>query len=375
MTKPQYTIQAVAKLATAMFLCGLLCFNISTNAIAQKMKTPDFAYPKTVEKNASANLNRAVASGDWSAAVEAAIQSVVASNLVSKENATTGIAKIDSVAALAPSEWKPAFLLIKADIYNSIYNSIQWQANSRQIPTDSVPSNPYEWSRDIFALKILDICKDVIDSKEPTNLSLKEWSKFIENTSDAFAFGMTVEEFLCQRSFDLLNTYADATKDVIPFFTNQAEPITPGQKCAALRDVAINQLIDSAASGKRMMILAKALSDQANALPYSLRMKAFLEAYDRLKGSEGEQMILGNLREYISIDPMPGEESVFPYSAQEYVALLKASVADYPKGMYVNNLKNIINSLSQPTATISYQDQYLTSSDISMSMTLKNCNE
>ncbi len=375
MTKHQYSIQAVAKLVAAVFFCGVLCFNFSTNALAQKMKNPDFAYPKTVEKNASSNLKRAVANGDWESAVEAVIQSVIASNLVSKENATAGIAKIDSVAALAPTDWKPAFLLIKADIYNSIYNTIQWQANSRKLPTDSVPTNPYEWSRDIFALEILDICKDVLDSKVPAALSLKDWSKFIENTTDAYAYGMTVEEFLCRRSFELLNTYADATKDVIPFFTNQAEPITPGQKCAALRDVAVNRLIESAASGKSMMILAKALSDQAYALPYSLRMKAFLSAYNRVKDSEGEQMILANLRDYVSEEPVVGEESAFPYSTKEYIEMLRASVAKFPKGMYANKLRNIINDYTRPFASISYQSQYLSSSNISMDVTLSNCND
>lgn len=375
MSKPQYSIQAVAKLVTAMFLCGLLFFKFSTNASAQKMKYPDFAYPKTVEKNASANLERAVAHGDWASAVEAIIQSVTASNLVSKENATAGIAKIDSVAALAPSDWKPALLLVKADIYNSIYNSIQWEANSRKIPTEDAPADPYEWSRDIFALKILDICKNILDAKEPANLKLKDWNKLIENSSDAFAYGMTVEEFLCERCFELLNTYADATKDVIPFFTNQSEPVTPGQKCTALRDVAINRLIDSASSGKRMTILAQALSDQANTLPYSLRMKAFLAAYDRVKDSEGEQIILANLRDYVSENPIQGEKSAFPYSTKEYIEMLRTSVSKFPKGLYANNLKNIINDLTLPSANISYRSQYLSSSDISMDMTLTNCND
>lgn len=370
------SLRAVAKLATVVFLGAVLSFDASSKKnSANVMKTPDFAYPKTVEKNASANLERAVAHGDWSSAVEAVIQSVIASNLVSKDNATAWIAKIDSVAAIAPSEWKPAFMIVKADIYNSIYNSIQWEANSRKIPTDSVPATPYEWSRDIFAVKILDICKEVLDTKMPVDLSLKEWSKFLENTTDAYANGMTVEEFVCQRSFELLNTYADATKDVIPFFTNQAEPITPGQKCAALRNVAINRLIDSAASGKRMLILAQALSDQTNTLPYSLRMKAFLAAYERVKDSEGEQLILSNLRDYISELPSSGEESAFPYSTKEYIEMLHTSVAKFPKGMYANNLRNIINDLTLPSANISYRSQYLSSSDISMDVTLTNCND
>ncbi len=381
MTKNLFSLRTVALMATVVLFCGVGASHAyaktvksSKSAKTSKMSSPDFAYPKTVEKNASAALEKAIAQGDWPEAVVSTIQMVTAENLVSRNNAVKGIAKIDSMASLAPSSWRPAFKLIEADIYNSIYNSIQWKANSRKIPTESIPENPYEWSRDIFALKIHDICTEIVDSDIHDEASLKDWNKFIENTSDAYANGMTINEFLNQRCFSLLNTYADASKDIIPFFPTKSAPVTPAQKCASLRDKAIESLIESAASGKKMMILAKALTDQANTLPTSLRMKAFLSAYDRVKSSEGEQMILAEFRDYI-IDQIPGIKSAFPYSTKEYVELLHNSVAKFPKGMYANNLRNIINDLTEPSANIKYQSQYLSSDNIAMDVKLSNCND
>ncbi|MDE6637130.1 MAG: hypothetical protein K2K32_02700, partial [Muribaculaceae bacterium] len=97
--------------------------------------------------------------------------------------------------------------------------------------------------------------------------------------------------------------------------------------------------------------------------------------YDRVKGTEGEQLILSNLREYVNEDPLPGIESTFPYSKKEYVGLLRKSVDQFPKGMYANNLKNIINEITRPYAEIKYLNQYLSSSSIYMDVTMSNCNE
>lgn len=377
-----YTFRTVALSATVVLFGGLNIYASSAKTVRNpklsrqtQMKGPDFAYPQTVVKNSSAALETAVAHGDWPAAIEATIQMVTADNLVSHDNAVKGIARIDSVASISPMPWRTAFQLIKADIYSSIYGSIRWKADSRRLDVDSVPADPYEWSRDIFAEKVYSLCGEILDASANNALSLKDWSKFIENTFDAYALGMTVEEFLSQRCFSLLSDFADAARDVIPFFTASALPVTPGQKCAALRDKAIDRLIESAASRSQFPLLAQALSDKANVLPYSLRLKSLLEAYSRVKGTEGEQLILSSLRDFLNEDPAPGMKSAFPYSNKEYIDLLQKSVADFPNGRYVNSLKNIINDLTRPSAEFRYKGQYLSTADISVDAKLTNCNE
>ncbi len=339
------------------------------------MKVPDFAYPKTVGQNASAALDKAVAHGDWASAVESSIQMVTAENIVSRNNALNGISKIDSIASIAPGLWKPAFQLIEADIYTSIYGSIRWQADSRKLPLDSVPADPYEWSREIFADKVFGLCSDMLNNTGQDSRSLKDWSKFIKNTSDAYTLGMTVEEFLCDRCFTLLGNFADESRDVIPFFTKTSEPTTPAQMCADLRDKAIDRLIESASARRQSLLLAEALSNKANTLPYSMRMKFLIDSYEKVINSEGEQLILSSLRNYLNEDSRSGVESPFPYSRKEYIEILRKSVSEFPKGRYVNALKNIINELTRPFSEIGYKGQYLSTSDIRMDVILSNCNE
>ena len=294
-------------MATVLLFGGLHFQDASAKTVKKsrssrntQMKVPDFAFPQTVEKNASANLKSAVAHGDWATAIEATIQMVTAENLISQDNATAGISKIDSISAIAPASWRPAFQLIKAGIYSSIYGSIRWKADSRKLDVDSIPAAPYEWSRDIFADKVFGLCSEILDDTSNDTRPLKEWGKFIENSTDAYALGMTVGEFLSLRCFSILGNYADPTRDVIPFFNTSSAPATPGGKCALLRDKAIDRLIKSTSDRGQALLLAQALSEKANVLPYSLRMKSLIDAYNEVKGTEGEQLILSNLRDFLN---------------------------------------------------------------------------
>ncbi|MDE6696858.1 MAG: hypothetical protein K2K25_08255, partial [Muribaculaceae bacterium] len=240
---------------------------------------------------------------------------------------------------------------------------------------DSVPSNPYEWSRDIFADKILNLCNRIIENGENDVRPLKDWNKFIEDSEVAYSLGMNVNEFLFQQCFTLLNVYSDPTRDVIPFFPGATDAVTPSQKCAALRDTVIDKLIAETSAQNQSLLLAQALNDKAEIIPFSMRMKFLLSAFDMVKGTEGEQIILANFRDYINEDPLPEIESAFPYSKKEYVELLRKSVDQFPKGMYANGLRNIINEMTRPNAQIRYLNQYLSSSPITMDVTLTNCNE
>ncbi|MDE6741869.1 MAG: hypothetical protein K2J58_06015, partial [Muribaculaceae bacterium] len=123
------------------------------------------------------------------------------------------------------------------------------------------------------------------------------------------------------------------------------------------------------------LLLAQALLDKTNTLPYSLRMKSLIDAYERVKGTEGEQLILSNLRDFLNEDPAPGMKSPFPFSKKDYLDLLQKSVSEFPKGRYANALKNILNDMTRPSSQIRYKGQYLTSSDITLNAKLTNCNE
>ena len=367
--------RAVAFLATVVLLIG------SSSAYASTMKTnakssvmPDFAYPQTVEKNSESTLSEAIARNDWPVAISATIQYVTAANLISNENATDGISRIDSLTVIAPDEWKPAFKLIKAQVYNAIYESIRWKAIDRKLPLDQIPANPYDWSRDIFADRVFSIASDIINAHTGDSTPLKEWNAFITDTSCAYKENMTVGEFLDLQCFKVLRTYAESTPDIIPFFSGiTTQPVTPVQKCTDLGDKAIDALISKAASGGQSLLLANAISDKSYTLPYTSRQKYLLSNLSTLKDTEGEQLLLMRLNEFVS-DSNSSEEA-YPLGTAAYISMLEKSLALNPKGMYSNALRNIINERTRPYVNISYKSQYLSTDSVKMTAQLSNCDQ
>lgn len=370
-----FSTSAARVAAVAVFCTLLLCPMDSFGAGKKKNNgTPDFAFPQTVKKNADAELRKASVAGNWATAASAAVKLVTADNLVSRDNVSSGLQLVDSISAVAPEKWKPAFLLIQAQIYNSIYNSIRWQADSRKLDVDSVPANPFEWSRDIFADKVYSLCSKALDCREINTTPLKEWSPFLSQSGEAVSFAMTAKEFVELQSFVLLNVFCDETKDIIPFFNNVSVPSTPAQRCMQLRDRAIDSLAADAELSGQSILLAKALADKADCLAPAMRMKSLLSALDRVKDSEGSQLILSKLRQYVKGGYRYNSYSVFAFDKDEYVAMLRKSINQFPKGRYVNELKNIVADMTAPYAKIDLKNQYLSTDSIVANVRLANCN-
>lgn len=376
MTKLSKNIsQAIVPMTIAMFFITITLLSFSMNAAKNNATlTPDFAYPKTVQKNADKNLASALKANDWQKATMAMIQKVTAANLISNDSVNHQLSQLDSIIKQAPTEWKPALQLIEADIYNSIYNNQRWTADNRKLPADSVPSSPFEWSRDMFANKTLSLCQAILDNKANDRKSLKIWGQILSNADMALKYGMTIDEFLSLKCAELLNVYASETQDVIPFFPNTTAPVTPGQKCRALRDEAIDMLIEKSSTRSESVIEAIALVQKADYMSYSLRQRFLMSALDKVKDTEGSQLILQRLESNVTPDDGIYNNS-FRLSKKQYVEMLEKSIKQFPKGIYVNALKNILSNYTSPSAFIQYKNQYLTSSDISMDVTLTNCNQ
>lgn len=371
----QYISRAVAHVATAMLFIALTITPISMSAANRRASsTPDFAYPKNVKKDGDKVLAAAIAAGDWQKATLAAIQSVTASNLISNDSVSESLSRLENLSAQAPAEWQPAIMLIEADIYNAIYDNIRWKANDRELPADTFPSSPFEWSRDMFAEKILSLCNAILNNRANDGKPLKTWSGILADTESAFRYEMTIDEFLAGKCAEVLNNYADVTQDIIPFFPAESAPSTPGQKCRMLRNLAIDMLIDKTSARSQSVLEAEAIIEKTHYLPYSLQSKSLISALKKMNGTEGEQQILSNLESHLAPeDLIDGNPSGI--DRKEYVGLLRQSIKAFPKGVYVNALKNILANLTNPNVEIQYCSQYLSSSDIALDVTLSNCNE
>lgn len=370
------SLKAVAHFATALlFICQSVGLVQSATVSPKGNMTalPDFAYPKTVAANSYKELSQAVALGNWAESVKATIQNVTAENLISNAHLSDRIAMIDSMASIAPENWRSPFLLLKADFLSQIYMNDIMRFNDRQLPLEDIPSNPAEWSRDIFANEISGICKKMLADISTTATPLKEWRAFLTDTSFAEQYSMTTGEFIAWKCGLILDRIApQSSQNIIPFFENQASNRTPLGRCGELRQLAFNKLKTSFEEKKQFLLLAYILRQESYSLPYNSRFGVIMDAYRKVKGTEGEQLILSDLNIYVEYGAEDAATSNRPLTKKDYYAMLESSLKAFPGGLYSNALRNAINELSRPASTVDYKERYLSSDSITMECTLSN---
>lgn len=242
------------RLMTIAALAALLILpSIATAATTSQKNTmnsfakPDFAYPKTVDRNARAALEKGVKSADWESACLASVQILLAQSAVSQDSIGSSIAMIDSLAEKAPEPWRGMLLTLEATAYNRVYQSDSWTFDQRNLPTDAFPANMNEWSANLFALKLMELADRAV-SKESYAFDIRVVENLIEPLPSELKKGKivsyqpwfpTVGDFVSQEFCSILNAFADKTER-IPFGTLSAEKQTVSERVAD----AINRMYD-----------------------------------------------------------------------------------------------------------------------------------
>lgn len=234
-------IRKVCFMWTFLFL-GLLSVQGAKKSV-NTFNSPDFAFPKKVAANARPELAKALNNGKGDDALKALIQIVISENLISADNAGEGAVLIDSVAGKLSSPYSSLAYMLEARLYRDIYSVKPYIYNNRAIPTQPVPSDINEWSKDIFSNKVCQLTNkafDVLNSGKDTPLST--FGTLLTNVSDAEKAGLTLIDFMTIQGVENLRPFSNNGRVEIPFFT-----------------------VDSKGGGKREMdassIIEKILSD------------------------------------------------------------------------------------------------------------------
>lgn len=214
------------KFVTSFFcLAALLLVSLVASAAPGKNKNmantfsnPDFAFPKTVNKNASAELTDALESGDGVKALQAAIQLDVSAALVDADTYRASISRFDSLSRVLPSPFNSLSLMLEAALYCDIYNSNAWQFNKRVLPLDPKPEDVLAWSRDQFADTVYDlVSRSLADQSALERYPLSDIEPLVTDAEDAVKSGFSIADFMTLRAVDVLGTFLRGDRQVIPF--------------------------------------------------------------------------------------------------------------------------------------------------------------
>lgn len=230
------------KLMTSFF-CLALCLLALPAWGAQKKSappansfaSPDFAFPKTVEKNAAAKLDDAMKNNDGLTALQAAIQLDVATGLVDGDSYAASLARFDSLANSLESPYNSLALMLEATLYRDIYSANAWKFNKRVLPLNPRPANVLEWSRDQISETVCTlVSRAMADADKLAAVPLSKIEPLLKDAGDAVKAGFSIYDFMAVRADNLLRTFSKGNGDVIPF-GNYPAAVSPSVRPTMLR--------------------------------------------------------------------------------------------------------------------------------------------
>lgn len=200
----------------AVFLISVCNFDADAKMKSASPATPDFAYPKSVARDARISLENSLKSNDPVETLKSLLDLTVAENLVNSENTLRLLPQLDSIARTLPSPYSGLGFLIEAQIYSEIYNQAPVRYNDRILSAQAPDTSPLEWSREMFADKIGSLLSAALDEKgaaEAASLS----HIFPILSPDESAESFSIYDFMVYKVI-AINASLPSEGDIIPFF-------------------------------------------------------------------------------------------------------------------------------------------------------------
>jgi len=336
-------------------------------------QNPDFAFPETVEKDAMPVLTKALAERNGLDALHAAMQVIVARNIVSRSSFESNVAMLDSMASVLPQPFAGLSALLEANLYKSLYDGQSWKFNQRTLPLDVYPDDPMSWSRDLFAKKVLELiaraneCAEVAKETPVSTLS-----PILENTVMAERAGLTAWDFMVYNEASLLSGFAgQGSGGVIPFFKDRASAgLTETGKCREKRDGLLSGLYEYRVVKGDLSPLAVAVSEKADIMQPQDRIVFLKEWCQKLIGKEEGGMILNKYYECLRYSDEKTDKDW-----RDLYDSMKAWLAAFPSSSYSETVKYDIASMSAKKAYLSLPSAVLPGVGVKGSLKMENLEE
>ena len=201
-------------------LATLICFLVSATLPMRgaATATPDFAFPKTVTKDASLQLRKALKEADYGKALQAAIQIDIAEALTSESSLQSSAQRFDSLAAVMPEPWNVLSLLAEARLFSDIYQSRPYVFDNRVLDPANPPDNILEWNRELFYDKVCSLVSRAFEaSPETLGRPLAEVTAVLADYQDAVKNGFTIADFMTLSAVGSLSSFRRSAPETIPF--------------------------------------------------------------------------------------------------------------------------------------------------------------
>lgn len=187
-------------------------FASNASGAIPEFKQPDFAYPATVENDAS-RLLASVAGKTGETAdltrLRATLELLTAQRMIDWDSQAKMPPLVDSLAReQSTALGRAVMLILEADIYNNIYTRNRWKYDAVSAPLLPLPADPTEWSGEQFRYKL----RMLVDEAEAAvqasgkNVPLADYKVVLEYNDISPVYFTSVQLWIRDRIVKYLQT-------------------------------------------------------------------------------------------------------------------------------------------------------------------------
>lgn len=342
---------------------------------------PDFAYPKTVSKNAVSSLDKALADGDGKLLVRSLIDYSLAEKAIDRDSLQPVLNRIAAITSQEKDAPTRAMLsLLQADIYQALYQAERWTYDRRQLPATAANQDYRLWSGEQFREKLLSLTGEALsDPAALKSQKLSEYTGIITVDNESKPFFPTLYDFAAWRSIETLKSLSPTPYmfpvgmlcryDVyirLPF--NYQSPVAKQilhiyqQLLDFHKGDAAPFIYDDVS---RIEFVAEGVTD-----PQTEKIKLLYELYNSYSTSpySAEALIaIANSSCCLNIETQPEETMKFYKTATE-------CVSRHPGYFRINNLKGAINAIKSKSLNLEYGSTVVPGDTLKITVNNKNVN-
>lgn len=355
----------------------------STATVKNTYATPDFAFPKTVAKNAEAEYERARKSGNGLEMIRAAIQLDLAAAQISADSFPVAIARFEDIASSAKAPYSNLALLLEARLYSDIYSSKPYVFDNRSLPISPLPENVMEWSAPMFRNKVSELVDKALSDNNSVcaTIPLAEIKPILKNADDAIKAGFSVLDFMSLQGCGIMSSFRSGRSEaVIPFGAKSAASDSPRFSDLGLK--IINAAVSRHSSDGNKFIYAFFCKKKLDVLTGDARKKWLDECLSLFADTDLGAPFVSEYCDGLDEQPVKNPDGD-PVSDEEALKLSNAEarkkfemLTDYkkrfPDAYGIGDIESMIMQLSTPEVSVSFGSQLLPGRENKVTVTGKN---
>lgn len=360
---------------TLFFCIAVIILMVNNITFAAQAKgifvNPDFAFPRTVEKEAASHFKSSLKSMNGIEALRAAIQIDIAQCLISPDSFDVARDNFEVISDKFPSPYSDMAKVLQAELFRQYYLSNKWNFDKRDLSPVSSSSNPAEWNKHNFEDKIYSLLakvnKNLIQLSEYPIADIKE---LLVNSEDAQKVKFTIADFLIIKASDILGSFiVPAQISSLPF-GNIRKLSTPD--LSQLRNDMIEYAIESRKSDVDKLAFSVFLNIKSSYLSGSDKTKFIEKCVEQL---DSTPYCASFLSEYVA--NIAGHEKNKELVNENILRrkqyqIIEDYLKKFPDAYNAEALDSKINSLLSASVSCKFENRYLPNNSIAVDVSGAN---